>query len=92
MKELISLTDLKCPVILVILNNTSKISRQIICESCHVIDIVFIKWFTEPTSKMKINLPFNSHEWPRENFSLQDQYNVNQLADETKEKYKFEDN
>ena len=41
---------------------------------------------------MKINSPFNSQEWPRENFSLQDQYNVNQIADETKEKYKFGDN
>ena len=28
---------------------------------------------------------FNSHEWPRQNFSLQYQYNVNQVSDENKE-------
>ena len=35
---------------------------------------------------------FNSHEWPRQNFSLQYQYNVNQTSDENKEKYQFGDN
>ena len=34
----------------------------------------------------------NSHEWPRQNFSLQYQYNINQISDENKEKYKFGDN
>ena len=29
--------------------------------------------------------PFNSHEWPRENFSLQYQYNIKQTSDESKE-------
>ena len=33
----------------------------------------------------------NSHEWPRQNFSLQYQYNINQMSDENKEKYKFGD-
>ena len=36
--------------------------------------------------------PFNSPEWPRQNFSLQFQYNVNQVSDENKEKYQFGDN
>ena len=31
-------------------------------------------------------------EWPRQNFSLQYQYNINQISDENKEKYQFEDN
>ena len=36
--------------------------------------------------------PFNSHEWLRQNFSLQCQYNINQISDENKEKYQFEEN
>ena len=36
--------------------------------------------------------PFNSHEWPRQNFSLQYLYNINQISDENKEKYQFGDN
>ena len=35
---------------------------------------------------------FNSHEWPRHNFSLQYQYNINQISDENTEKYQFGDN
>ena len=35
--------------------------------------------------------PFTSHEWPRQNFSLPYQYNINQIGDENKEKYKTED-
>ena len=35
--------------------------------------------------------PFNSHEWPRQNFSLQYQYNIKQGSDENKEKYKLGD-
>ena len=35
---------------------------------------------------------FNFHEWPRQNFSLQYQYNVNQVSDENKENYQFRDN
>ena len=31
--------------------------------------------------------PFNSHKWPRQNFSLQYQYNIDQTSDENKEKY-----
>ena len=30
--------------------------------------------------------------WPRQNFSLQYQYNFNQISDENKEKYQFGDN
>ena len=33
--------------------------------------------------------PFNSHEWPRQNFSLQSLHNISQISDETKEKYQF---
>ena len=35
--------------------------------------------------------PFNSHEWPRQNFSLQYQYNIKQTSDENKEKYQLGD-
>ena len=33
----------------------------------------------------------NSQEWPRQNFSLQYKYNIKQISDENKEKYKFGD-
>ena len=36
--------------------------------------------------------PFHSHEWPRQNFSFQYQYNINQTRDENKENYQFGDN
>ena len=35
---------------------------------------------------------FNSLEWLRQNFSLQYQYNVNQVSYENKESYQFRDN
>ena len=31
--------------------------------------------------------PFHSHEWPRQNFSLQYQYNIKQKSDKNVEKY-----
>ena len=37
-------------------------------------------------------LTFNSHEWPGQNFSLQYQYNINQISDESKEKDQLRDN
>ena len=37
-------------------------------------------------------LPFNAHEWPRQNFSLQYPYNINQTSDENKEKFQFGNN
>ena len=40
-------------------------------------------------SKIK---PFNFHQWSRYNFSLHYQYNINQISDESKEKYQFGDN
>ena len=36
--------------------------------------------------------PPSGHKWPRQNFSLQYQYNVNQISDENKEKYQLGDN
>ena len=39
---------------------------------------------------MLIN-PFNSHEGPRHNFSLQYQYNIKHRSDENKEKYQLGD-
>ena len=33
----------------------------------------------------------NSHEWPKQNFSLQYQYNIKQTSDENIEKYKLGD-
>ena len=35
--------------------------------------------------------PFNSHKWPRQNFSLQYQYNIKQTSDENKENYQWGD-
>ena len=36
--------------------------------------------------------PFNSHEWPWQNFSLQYRYKIKQTSDENKEKYQLGDN
>ena len=36
---------------------------------------------------VSLGKPFNFHEWPRQNFSLQNQYNIYQTSDENKEKY-----
>ena len=35
--------------------------------------------------------PFNSHEWPRQNFSSQYPYNIKQTSDKNKEKYQLGD-
>ena len=35
--------------------------------------------------------PFTSHEWPRDNFSLQIQYNIKHRSDENKVKYQLGD-
>ena len=35
---------------------------------------------------------FTSHEWLRQNFSLQYQYNIKQIGDENKEKFQFKNN
>ena len=37
-------------------------------------------------------LTLSAYEQPRQNFSLQYQYNINQISDEKKEKYQFGDN
>ena len=34
---------------------------------------------------------FNSHEWPRQNFSQQYQYNIKKTSDENKERYQLGD-
>ena len=34
-------------------------------------------------------LPFHSHKWPRQNFSLQYQYNIKQAGDENREEYQL---
>ena len=39
-----------------------------------------------------LELNLNFHKWLRQNFSLQYQYNINQISDENKEKYQFGDN
>ena len=44
-----------------------------------------------PACVLSVLLPFNSHEWPRQNFSLQYQYNFKQTSDENKEKYQLGD-
>ena len=37
------------------------------------------------------DLTLYSHEWPRQNFFLQYQYNIKQTSDENKEKYQLGD-
>ena len=37
------------------------------------------------------DLTLYSHEWPRQNFLLQYQYNIKQTSDENKEKYQLGD-
>ena len=43
------------------------------------------------TREKKVNIrhvvPLNSHGWPRKNFFLQYQYNINQISDQNREKY-----
>ena len=53
----------------------------------------FLGGFSPPIDAFSILLkPFNSHEWPRQNFSSQYQNTINHISDENKEKYQFEDN
>ena len=40
----------------------------------------------DQTLILRIN-PFTSHKWPRQNFSLQYQYNIKQAGDENREEY-----
>ena len=47
--------------------------------------------FNDGRGEYSLCLPFYSHEWPRQNFSLQYQYNIKQTSDENKEKYQLED-
>ena len=39
-----------------------------------------------PTPQKQPLQPFNSYDWPRQNFSLEYHYNINQISDENKEK------
>ena len=51
-------------------------------------------WLEKVSSKKTNNLilnPFNCQEWPRQNFSLQYQYNIRQTSDENEEKYQLAD-
>ena len=67
-------------------------------------DKICTRHFSKQASKlsqvhnMHLNLPsvifpspFNSHEWPRYNFSLPYQYNIKQVSDENEEKYQLGD-
>ena len=50
---------------------------------------IWVLWFTFQWSSKKTSSyacePFNSHEWPRQSFSLQDQYNIKQTSDKDKQ-------
>ena len=48
------------------------------------------RWFISHSEGSK-GYPFNSHEWPRQNLSLQYQYNIKQTSDENEEKYQLRD-
>ena len=50
-------------------------------------------WLHQRSSVGVLSLkPFNSHKWPRHNFSFKYQYNINQISDENKENCQFGDN
>ena len=47
-------------------------------------------WFFNPLLKTAVSHAFNPlTEWPKQNFSLQYQYNINQIRAENKEKYQL---
>ena len=46
------------------------------------------KFIVKSLENMDIDV---NHEWPRQNFSLQYQYNIKQTSDEIKEKYQVGD-
>ena len=46
------------------------------------------KYIVKSLENMDIDV---NHEWPRQNFSLQYQYNIKQTSDEIKEKYQLGD-
>ena len=54
------------------------------CRRCVRASLCFALLFSEQLTK-------NSHDWPRQNFSLQYPYNIKQKSDENKEKYKLGD-
>ena len=54
------------------INNIGKKKRGILTE--------------QSTNQYILCQPFISHEWPRQNFSLQYQYNIKQTSDENNEK------
>ena len=68
---------------------------HLICESTAMLTAKMAAYFGVRTCRcflcfcLIIPLPRNFHEWPRQNFSLQYQYNTNQISDENKEKYQF---
>ena len=49
----------------------------------------FFSWRSFPLYSRPLAL--ESHEWPRQNFSLQQQYNIKQASDEKEEKFKLGD-
>ena len=49
-----------------------------------IVRLIFFSYIL--TDEHIIIQPLNSHEWPRENFSLQYQYNIKQTSHENKEK------
>ena len=53
---------------------------------------IVLKLSEEILSWSLMELTLNSHEWPRQNFSLKYQYSSSQISDENKEKYQFGEN
>ena len=52
-----------------------------------------VEKFPNPVIPYTLVFTFNPHfhEWPRQNFSSQYQYNINKISDGNKEKYQFGD-
>ena len=76
---------------------TAKFSFQIVLDSLTFtgtadLSRAFALQFGHSFEWLSRNKKNNFHEWPRKNFSLKYQHNINHISDENKEKYQFGDN
>ena len=53
--------------------------------------LFWVVLYTLPDKVWEYLNPFTPHKWPRQNFSLQYQYNVKQAGDKNREEYQLWD-
>ena len=63
-------------------SSSTQWQNQLINWTLHL--IFEVRFYFENCKELK---PFNPLKWPRQNFSLQNQYDIEQTSDENKEKY-----